>query len=133
MAGAGAPGSRSHGGGLARLQPLRVLVISPDRHFCTVMSLLLARRNYSVATAASGGRVAELIVSEGAGVVVMDASAPSSAAALATIRALARPVGVVLVTDEAPGGPPDQRGLAKWGPFEDLVAAIEQADARPGA
>jgi hypothetical protein len=160
---AGAP--RSNGGELARLQPLCVLVVSPDRRFRTVMTLLLARRNCSVTTTANGSRVTELIAREGVDVVVIDAGqlpAAARTATVATVERLARPVGVVLVTEDAgPGqlaGAGDGRGsgdgadldqgsgsahavrsvlsappvLAKWGPFEDLFEAIELVDERRG-
>jgi uncharacterized protein len=122
-------------GQLARLRPLRVLVISPDRHFLTVMSLLLARRNYSVTTTANANRVTDLIARESADVVVIDASQLATAVAtatVATVEALARPVGVITVADEASSGPSDAPVLAKWGTFEDLVEAIERADQRRG-
>jgi uncharacterized protein len=129
------PGLQSGGGELARLQPLRVLVISPDRQFRTVMSLLLARRNYSVTTTANANRVTGLIARESADVVVIDASqlaTPVATATVATVEALARPVGVVLVADEARSGLSNRPVLAKWGPFEELVEAIERADEHRG-
>jgi uncharacterized protein len=123
------------GGELARLQPLSVLVISPDRHFRTMTSLLLARRNCSVTTTANAGRVTQLIARESADVLVLDASQLAAAVittTVATVEALARPVGVLLVAEKLRPAPPDLPVLSKWGPFEDLVAAIEQADARRG-
>jgi hypothetical protein len=116
------------GGELSRLKPLRVLVISPDRHFRTVMSLLLARRNCSVTTAANVTRVAELAAREAVGVVVVDID--ESPGAVAAVEALARPTGVVVVADEVQPGLPEPSVLAKWGPFGELVAAIELADER---
>lgn len=125
------PGLQSGGGEVARLQPLRVLVISHDRHFLTVMSLLLARRNYSVTTTANANRVTGLIARESADVVVIDASrlgAPVATATVARVEALARPVGLLLVADEARSGLSNRPVLAKWGPFGDFVEAIEHAD-----
>jgi uncharacterized membrane protein (UPF0127 family) len=122
---------QGQGGELARLQPLRVLVISPDRHFLTVMSLLLARRNCSVTTTANANRVTELIARESSDVVLIDASKLPAPATVAKVQTLARPVGIVLVADEARPGA-DQPVLAKWGPLEDLAAAIERADERRG-
>ncbi len=121
------------GGGVARLQPLRVLVISHDRRFRNVTSLLLARRNCSVSTTANASRVTELIARESPDVVVVDASQLPAAATVAKVQALARPVGVVLVADEGSSGCSDRPVVAKWGPFEELVAAIEQADERRGS
>ena len=125
--------THGQGGELARLQPLGVLIISRDRHFRTVMSLLLARRNCSVTTTAKASRVTELIARECADVVLIDASRLPADATVATVEALARPVGMVIVADEAHPELSHPRVLAKWGPFTDLVAAIERADEHRGA
>jgi uncharacterized protein len=117
-------------GELTRLQPLRVLVISSDQHFRTVISLLLARRNCSVTTTANAARVMELIARESADVVLLDDSQSLAAATVATVEALERPVGVVLVADEVGTAMPDLPVVAKWGPFGDLLAAVEAADER---
>jgi uncharacterized membrane protein (UPF0127 family) len=111
---------------LARLRPLRVLVVSHDGHFRTVMSLLLGRRNCCVTATANASRLAELTAQEDADVVVIDASRLLLAA---SVRAEvgARPAGVVLVADEPATVPANTELLAKWGPFEDLLAAIEAA------
>jgi uncharacterized membrane protein (UPF0127 family) len=128
---AGVTGARDGDGGeLARLQPLRVLVLSPDRQFRTVVSLLLARRNCSVTSTANAARLSELIVRERADVAVIDASDTATSAAFATVQTLAQPVGLVLVADGPEGPPQDPPVLPKWGPFGDLLAAIERADAR---
>jgi hypothetical protein len=117
-------------GMLTRLQPLRVLVISSDLHFRTVISLLLARRNCSVTTTANAARVTELIARESADVVLIDDSQSPAAATVATVAALERPVGIVLVAGEAGTAMPDLPVVAKWGPFGDLLAAIEATDER---
>jgi hypothetical protein len=111
---------------LPRLRPLKVLVVSHDAHYRTVMSLLLGRRNCSVTATANASRLAELMAQEDADVVVIDASR-LLLAANARAQVGARPAGVVLVADE-PGTALDKTPLlAKWGPFEQLVAAIEAA------
>jgi uncharacterized membrane protein (UPF0127 family) len=119
-------------GAPTRLQPLRILVISSDRRFRTVISLLLARRNCSVTTTANATRVAELIARESADVVVVEDSQSSAASTVATVEALARPVGVVLIADEASPRVTGLPVLAKWDPFGDLLAAIEAADEQRG-
>jgi uncharacterized membrane protein (UPF0127 family) len=129
-------GKRNHGGSangtpspaqsLGRLRPLRVLVVSHDGHFRTVMSLLLGRRNCSVTATANASRLAELISQEDADVVVIDASRVFLAAS-ATREVGARPAGVVLVADEPGTALETAPLLAKWGPFEDLLGAIEAA------
>jgi uncharacterized membrane protein (UPF0127 family)/CheY-like chemotaxis protein len=133
---ASAPGSAAaaarESADLARLQPMRVLILSPDHHFRSVMSLLLARRNCSVTTTANAARVHELVVRESPDVAVIDASEPAVAATVAMVDTLAQPVGLVLVGELADTRPDGPSILAKWGPFEGLLAAIEQADARRG-
>jgi uncharacterized membrane protein (UPF0127 family) len=116
----------------ARLRPLRILIVSYDNRFRTVMSLLLARRNCSVTTTANAGRIAELIARESADVVVIDTGELPVAAALATVDALAHPVGVVLVGDDTIPSLSDAATIAKWGPFGELVKAIERADQHRG-
>jgi uncharacterized protein len=121
----------SHDGQISRLRPLRILIASPDRRFRTVMSLLLARRNCSVITTANAGRVAELIAREGSDVVVVESDGSSAEGQLvATLDALARPVGVVYVADDASPRIPSRAVMAKWGPFDEFVEAIELADER---
>jgi uncharacterized membrane protein (UPF0127 family) len=127
----------------SRMAPLRVLLISPDRHYRTAMSLLFARRNCSVRSAASARGLGELLASDRCDVVVLDASAPSAGTSLAAVETLAWPVGVVIIGEESAepssggggfndrGGVAGRTGLEKWGPFEELMAAIEAVD--PGA
>lgn len=118
--------------GLGRLRPLGVLVVSSDRHFRTAISMLLARRNCSVTTTANAARVAELIARDNVDVVVVDHSSSSAAETATTVRGLARPVGVVAVAGEARAGIEDPPILVKWGPFEELFAAIEDAAEQHG-
>ncbi len=112
----------------SRLAPLRVLVISPDRHYRTAMSLLLARRNCSVRSVTSARAIGELLADERCDVVLLDAEAASAEASLDAVETLAWPVGVVLVVDEGAPPPVDRAALAKWGPFDELMAAIERAN-----
>jgi uncharacterized membrane protein (UPF0127 family) len=113
---------------VARIQPMRVLVISRDRHFRSVTSMLLTHRGCSVTATAKAGRAAELITRDRTDVVVIDAGqSPATTQAVAAVGALAQPVGIVVV-DDAPSGVQRPRVLAKWGPFEELFEAIERAD-----
>jgi hypothetical protein len=130
---AAGPALDRRGGELVRLRPLRILIISSDRRFRTVMSLLLARRNCSVTTTANAGRVGELIARENTDVVVIDIGELQTAAAIATVGTLALSVGVVLVADETSPNRSSSAAIAKWGPFEEFVEAIERADADRGA
>jgi uncharacterized membrane protein (UPF0127 family)/Flp pilus assembly protein protease CpaA len=84
----------------SRLAPLRVVLISPDRHYRTAMSLLLARRNCSVRSVPSGRPIGELLAEERCDVVLLDAGASQPAAALAALESLASSVAIVIVADE---------------------------------
>jgi uncharacterized membrane protein (UPF0127 family) len=125
------PGDRDltiwRGGEPARLQPLSILITTHDRRFRTVMSLLLARRNCSVITTANASRVTELVARETPDVVVIDISEPAAAATVAMLEALERSIGVVLVADEVGSHVGDPPLVAKWGPFESMLGAIERA------
>lgn len=112
----------------ARTSPMRVLVISRDGHFRSVTSTLLAHRGCSVTATAKATLLEKMISAGEAHVVVIDASdSPTGAQTLAADGAMAQPVGVVIVGEVA-DLPRSPAVLAKWGPFEDLFAAIEKAD-----
>jgi uncharacterized protein len=119
-------------GELARVQPLRILVISRDSQFRTVISLLLARRNCAVTSSANANRLAELVERDGSDVVVIDSDQAGPAAAASKVQALEGRVGVVLVADQARSQPAEPAVLAKWGPFANFVEAIEHADRQRG-
>lgn len=121
------------GNRILRMRPLRILVVSHDRHFQTVMSLLLAHHDYAVTTTANIGRVAETIERERIDVAVIDASRLPAVAAAATVPELTRPVGLVLVADDPSPRTAGRPVLAKWGAFDELLAAISVADERRGA
>lgn len=117
---------------LLHLQPMRVLVISRDRHFRSVTALLLSHRGCTVTTSANASRVADLITRDHADVVLIDAGpSPARAQTVAAVTALAQPIGIVVV-DEAPSSSQESSVLAKWGRFEDLYAALELAGRAPG-
>jgi hypothetical protein len=61
---------------------------------------------------------------------VIDASEPPAARAVATVQALAQPVGLVLVSEEGEDVRHEPSALPKWGPFEQLLEAIEGAGVR---
>jgi DNA-binding NtrC family response regulator len=117
-----------------RLAPLRVLVTSPDHHYRAAMSLLLARRNCSVTSSGTAVGLSESLAAEVCDVVVLDASADGAAASLDALEALPRRMGVVVVSDgSSPLGARLMETMAKWGPFDELMAAIERADPRHAA
>jgi hypothetical protein len=126
---------------LVRRRPLTVLLLSPDRNFRIVISLLLTRRGCTVIAGRliepSGGEPAggEPAVSEPDGreradVVLIDAgqSKATVTQSVQIAKALQPSVAVVLV---AGAECPDAHGLPvldRWGPFPDLYAAIQKAD-----
>jgi hypothetical protein len=110
----------------ARSRPLSVLLLSSDRNFRLVTSLLLGRRGCSVIV----GRLVEPASREPADVVVIDGGQSESTItrSIQIAKALAPSVGVVLVAGAACK---DSHGLplvARWGPFPELFAAIEDAE-----
>jgi uncharacterized protein len=115
----------------ARLRPLRILIISPDSRFRTVMSLLLSRRNCVVTTTANRGRALELAGREACDVALIDVDdATASARLRAALGALEPSIGIVLVSDDAAERPGADAHLAKWGPFDRLLDAVELANPR---
>lgn len=113
---------------------IRVLVIAPDRRFRTVASALLTRRGCDVSTTPATARVPTRIEPGSVDVVVLDGGSMLTAAArtVAMIEALDPPVGVVLVADEAEQGLHHLPVLAKWGPFDEIYAAVENAERERG-
>lgn len=117
-------------GGLLRLWPLRVLVVSADEHFRTVTSMLTARRGCAVFSSGEADRLVELILAERIDVVVVDGDVEWAevCAASAGAAGFAPAAGVVAVAEEADTRRGGALELAKWGPFEQLYAQIERAD-----
>jgi DNA-binding NtrC family response regulator len=110
---------------------LRIAVVSPDRHYRAAMSLLLARRNCAVTSCPSAIGLSDSLAVEVCDVVVLDASADGAAGSLDAVEERSPRVGVVVVSDgSAPLGERLKETMAKWGPFDELMAAIERADAR---
>jgi hypothetical protein len=94
--------------------------------------MLLSHRGCSVSATAKASGVAELINRDRADVVVVDAGqSPASVQAIAAAAAFVQSVGIVVV-DETPSDSQRPPVLAKWGPFEQLFAAIEEAAEHPG-
>lgn len=107
----------------------RVLLAAEDRRFRALAGTLLTRRGYTVHVHARGETLAAAAVRTGADVVVIDASASLTAAALEAARlgALSRPVGIVAVSGDPHTGLTALPVLPKWSPFEALLAAVERA------
>jgi hypothetical protein len=107
----------------------KVLVVGTDRRFRSVAASLLSSRGCAVTLRDRMIDVAELAKREGAEVVVLDAGMSLTAAALeaAQIEALDPPVGIVVVGDAPEESLSAMPVLGKWGSFDDLFHAVEQA------
>ena len=107
----------------------RVLLVGNDRRFRSVVAALLTRRGCAVTLGDDVTNVAELAKLESAEVVVLDTglSLTTAAREVAQIEALEPPVGVVVVGEEAEDRLSALPVLPKWGPFERLYSAIENA------
>lgn len=131
-------GARDADADVIRLRPLNVLIVSPDRRFRSVVEMLLTRRectSYGIATAEG---VADTIARERVDVALVEGMRllREVAAGVAQSAAVAPPVGVVLVADTVEPGLSGPLALAKWSSFDELFAAIVEADrarARPAA
>jgi uncharacterized membrane protein (UPF0127 family) len=114
---------------------MTVLIASRDRRFRTVASALLERRGWQVSGFDEPGRVPRLAAGLDADVIVLDQdrSLIAPVQVVAQIGAAAPGMGVVLVgdgTDVRVGRPLVH---PKWGVFDDLVDAIEDAYWHRGA
>jgi hypothetical protein len=130
------PGTRDADADVIRLRPLNVLIVSPDRRFRSVVEMLLARRECSSYGVASAEGVAETIARERVDVALVEGMRllRELAADVAQSAAVAPPVGVVLVADSVEPGLSGPLALAKWSGFDELFAAVVEADrarARP--
>lgn len=108
---------------------MRLLVLGRDRQFRRMARLLFERRGAIVRTGPDTADAAELARRYDAEVVVLDVAGPvtSSLRAATSLAASIMPVGVVLVAERVGALPQSLPVIPKWGPFEDLFAAVEQA------
>jgi hypothetical protein len=120
----------SAGAEVIRLRPLRLLVLSRDHRFRSVIEMLMARRECSAFGLGSADDVAETIAHERVDVALVDGLPLLEEVArdVAQSAAAAPPVGVVLVGEAAESGLAGLRTLPKWGGFDELFAAIADAD-----
>jgi hypothetical protein len=87
------------GGEVSRLRPIRVLVVSRDRRYLGVTSMLLSRRGCSVAASANGGPVVEAVGRHRADVVVVDMTQVEAADMVTAIRGH----GLTITAEDAGG------------------------------
>lgn len=105
----------------------RVLLVASDRRFRSVAAALLQRRGYVVTVGEQVSTMAEDAARERVDVVVLDAGAVPTVAALEAARfeAMNPSVGMVLVSDSVGREHPSTPVVPKWGSFEGLYDAIE--------
>ncbi len=113
---------------------MRVMVLSSDRRFREVASLLLVRRGCVVSLGAGRGTLAERVDRDRTEVVIIDAGQSLAAAArmTAAVEALSRPVGIVVVGDEAQNSLLKLQVIPKWGSFDTLFEAVKQSHSERG-
>jgi DNA-binding NtrC family response regulator len=108
---------------------MHVMVLSTDRRFREVASLLLERRGCTVSRGEGMGTLAERIDRDHTDVVIIDAG-PSLAAAArmtAALEALSHQVGVVVVGDDTQNQLLKLQAITKWGSFDRLFEAVRQS------
>jgi hypothetical protein len=110
------------------LRPIRVLLVSRDLRFLSLVRFLLKRDHFAVATTPVLDEMLDW-VQEGADVVVIDATGvlPRAAKAVAELDALYPEASVIVVGDD-PGPPRHAFAIRpKWLELEDLSWEIERA------
>jgi uncharacterized membrane protein (UPF0127 family) len=107
----------------------RVLLLSTDRRFRSVTAALFTRRGWPVAVGSFPEDIDALVESTAPDVALIDATHSLTAAAetVARLGRRGRSVGVVVVSDRDRPALPALPVHPKWGPFESLCLAVEQA------
>lgn len=110
------------------LRPIRVLVVSRDERFVSVLRFLLDRKHLTVRATPLEQDLLGL-VEQGVDVVVLDASysTADAAYAIAGLEALRPEVGVVVVSERSGTATHLLRPLPKWGRPQQLLDEIERA------
>lgn len=111
---------------------MNVMVLSSDRRFRELTSLLLERRGCAVTLGKDGRRLTERLERDDTEVVVVDAerSLATAARIAAEVDALSRPVGIVVVNDQAEADLTKFQTVPKWGSFDRLFGAVAQERSR---
>jgi hypothetical protein len=111
----------------------RVLMVGRDRRFLMAATARLARLGYYTVATDRPSQIGELVERRKLTVVVVDGSDYLTATCrhMATIEALAEPVGVVMVAEDAMISPlTSGRVRPKWGSLDTLHEEVERAYAR---
>jgi uncharacterized membrane protein (UPF0127 family) len=129
------PEAATTGAAPKRAGGTRVLLITGDRRYRSMTSILLQRRGYEVAVSGQAGDLAAQVAEHAADVVVLDAGSLPSVASLEMARLdAANPlVGFVVVGDQLAQPAQSISMVPKWGSFEDLLAAIDGTLVAPAA
>jgi DNA-binding NtrC family response regulator len=127
---------RETGAKVIRLRPLRVLIVSGDHRFRAVIEMLMARRGCSASSTSPSDSIARTVLDERVDVALVDgvAALREVAEAIAQGDPSLPTVGVVVVAERNDPAPAGLRTLAKWGAFDELFAAVieaERARSRP--
>jgi uncharacterized protein len=109
--------------------PARILLVVADRRFRMLASTSLTRRGYHVTVNTEATDIAELAARECVDVAVIDATASLTAAAsvAARLQAVRPRMGVVAVSDDPRHALSAFPVLPRWGSFDSLCGAIEEA------
>jgi CheY-like chemotaxis protein len=116
-------------GAPAEPAPARVLLVAADRRFRMLASTSLTLRGYYVTVTTGTADVAELATRGRVDVAVIDATGSLTEAAreAARLRSARPRLGIVAVSDDSRPGLCAFPVLPRWGSFESLCGAIEQA------
>ncbi|HWF50702.1 MAG TPA: DUF192 domain-containing protein [Solirubrobacteraceae bacterium] len=109
--------------------PAHVLLVAADRRFRMLASTSLVRRGYQVTVKVGGADGAELPAHERVDVAVIDATASLTEAVreAARLRTDRPRLGIVAVSDDPGHSLSAFPVLPRWGSFDSLCGAIEQA------
>jgi uncharacterized membrane protein (UPF0127 family)/CheY-like chemotaxis protein len=107
----------------------RILLVSADRRFRSVAAALFTRRGWPVAVGGFGDDLDALLASAEPDVALIDAShsLTSAAETVARVERGRRSLGVVVVSDGSRPVLPALPVHPKWGSFDSLCRAIEEA------
>ena len=120
--------------GPVRLRPIRVLLVSTDRRFLRMATVVLSRTGCTVASVETPRRLAQAIEGRRTNVLVLDATGRvgDTAVAIGALEGLAAPVAVVTVAeDPAVSSSSALPMLSKWNAAA-IVAAVESAYSSTG-
>jgi hypothetical protein len=114
---------------VARLRPIRVLLVGRDRRFLRTVAVLLGRRGCEVTAIERPADLLGTVALQRPNVVLLDGSDSISATAkaAAALDALPAPVSSLIVYEGLRQEPLRQlRLLPKWGAFDAIASEVER-------